>query len=285
MNRNFPSLFDAGTAPNLTDVPRQYADLKSMKTRDPLQPETKATMKWILIRPFVLSISFHGGALGSFYPYDDGPDAKNSISKTPDNMLLETIARQYASDHQEMHKGNACPNSKYQFPDGVSNGAEWYALSGSMTDFNYIFSNCFELTVELSCCKFPEDNQLELEWQKNKKSLINFLKNAHIGVKGIVQSSKGKRISGAEIRVTDNRKRVTTSTRGEYWRLLPPGKYQMQAVLPCDRKGTKDACVDEVSEASAVVEVNVPVGQRDTVIQNFTLAKVPAQEEIDDYNI
>lgn len=44
-----------------------------------------------------------------------------------------------------------------------------------MADFNYLHSNCFEVTVELGCDKFPSEEELYPEWKRNKESLLSFM--------------------------------------------------------------------------------------------------------------
>ena len=70
-----------------------------------------------------------------------------------------------------------------------------------MQDFNYIFSNAMELTIETSCCKYPKRHVLLEEWEFNIKSLIKFVEQAHIGIKGKVTrgSIDGPSVENAKI--------------------------------------------------------------------------------------
>ncbi|EDW78568.2 uncharacterized protein Dwil_GK16509, isoform B [Drosophila willistoni] len=193
------------------------------------QPETAALAEWIVSKPFVLSANFHGGAVVASYPYDNSI-AHNECceeSLTPDDRVFKQLAHTYSDNHPIMRRGNNCNDT---FNGGITNGANWYELSGGMQDFNYAFTNCFELTIELSCCKFPLASTLPTEWQRNKRPLLELLRQAHIGIKGLVEDRNGYPIADASIIVSGlEDKPITTSKRGEYWRLLTPGIYSVYA--------------------------------------------------------
>lgn len=53
---------------------------------------------------------------------------------------------------------------------------------GGMQDYNYIWAQCFEITLELSCCKYPRKEMLPSFWNNNKDSLIEYIKQVHIGL-------------------------------------------------------------------------------------------------------
>ena len=76
------------------------------------------------------------------------------MSPTPDHDLFKELALTYSENHKTMHlSNNQCGN---EFSNGITNGADWYVVTGGMQDFNYRFSNCFEITVEMSCSKVDE---------------------------------------------------------------------------------------------------------------------------------
>lgn len=147
-------------------------------------------------------------------------------SPTPDDAMFRQLALVYAQNHPAMKTGRNCEEV---FPNGITNGANWYELNGGMQDFNYITTNCFDVTLELSCCKFPNASTLPAEWAKNKRSLIEYMKMVHQGVKGIVTDHNGYPLDDMQVFVEGlESKPMRTTKRGEYWRLLLPGQYNVQ---------------------------------------------------------
>jgi len=135
------------------------------------QPETASMINWILANPWVLSANFHGGAVVASYPYDSlspRPAKERTLrgqeSLAPDDQVFRDLALTYSQHNTEMYNQTnrfKCKSGTGgPFPQGVTNGAYWYDLSGSMQDFNYWFSNSLEITLEVSCCKHPHPQEL-----------------------------------------------------------------------------------------------------------------------------
>ena len=95
-----------------------------------------------------------------------------------------------------------------------------------MQDFNYLFSNCLEISVLLSCCRHPPRDTLQGHWEDNREALLAYVEAVQTGLRGVVtEAGSGAAVASANIQVAGIDKNVTTSLRGEYWRLLAPGKY------------------------------------------------------------
>ena len=99
-----------------------------------------------------------------------------------------------------------------------------------MQDWNYVHSDCFEITLELSCCKYPPRAKLGEEWEKNREPLLKYMEQVLIGVKGFVTDPTGKAVGKAAI-IVDGIGKVVTSGElySDYWRLLLPGTYRITA--------------------------------------------------------
>lgn len=168
---------------NGIDLNRNFPDQFFPSTNGPPQPETRAVMKWISSIPFVLSASLHSGALVANYPYDDNPSGQSVYSATPDDDVFRQIARAYSEAHPTMHLANApwkCKEiPREHFIDGITNGAKWFSVSGGMQDYNYVHSNCFDITLELGCQKFPNASELPEYWQENKEALLSYIEQVY----------------------------------------------------------------------------------------------------------
>ena len=165
-----------------------------------------------------------------------------------------------------------------------------------MQDFNYLFAGTMEVTVEVSCCKFPSRKRLVAEWVKNKESLFNFVAQAQRGIKGYVRDAQGKPVPDAKIRVrrhpgdsqdglaTWRNSTVTSDKNGVYWRVLVPGVYDVQAIL--DAEDPRTGATSTAASSVIVSDVSVPDRDAptplDLVLENFVIedgATSSAKEE------
>ena len=113
------------------------------------------------------------------------------------------------------------------------NLAAWYALEGGMQDFNYWTFGCAELTVEVACCKYPPASQLQAIWLQNQKSLVEYLKMANTGVRGVITFQNGQPASFLTVRIDGREPYFKTSQTGEYYRILLAGSYNLSLWLDC----------------------------------------------------
>lgn len=50
-----------------------------------------------------------------------------------------------------------------------------------MQDYNYVWGGVMEITLEMSCCKYPRAHRLPQFWADNKHALLKYLGETHQG--------------------------------------------------------------------------------------------------------
>lgn len=220
------------------DLNRNFPDQYGVNDFNKAQePEVQAVMNWSLANNFVLSANLHGGALVANYPFDDSAkdfkissDPQTVRNPTEENDIFKHLASVYSSSHRKMYQGKPCPSFiRESFPDGITNGADWYAVTGGMQDWSYLHGGTYELTLEIGCYKFPGAEELSTYWMDNKEALIKYIEQVHVGIKGFVKSSIGTSIPHAAISINNIQHVSYTGKGGDYFRLLLPGKYNVTA--------------------------------------------------------
>ena len=225
LNRNFPDRDPEYVNPN------------------PLQAETVNMRDWSQAHNFVLSANFHSGQLVVNYPWDRNLDGSSNYSATPDDNTFIRLALSYAEENDPMY-------NSVHFTNGITNGAEWYQVTGGMMDWNYHFLSCMDLTIELSEEKMPRADSLSYFWENNRESMLTLLEQVHSGVRGTVTDSLTSEPLHAQVKVSEIGKSVYTDPDlGDYYRLLEPGTFQF--LFEAD--GYYPKLIDDVSVDSGYV--------------------------------
>jgi len=61
------------------------------------------------------------------------------------------------------------------YPPGITNGADWYSIEGSLQDFGYIYKGVMEITLELGCTKSVSADKTNELYGRNREAFIDFM--------------------------------------------------------------------------------------------------------------
>jgi len=186
-------------------------------------PETETMMALAESQTFVLSANFHGGAEVVNYPWD-------TVERLhPDDLWFQALARDWADLAQADSPGGYMTD----FDNGITNGYDWYPISGGRQDFMTFFHGGREVTIEISETKLLPAEELDDLWSWNRRALLDFVDHAHEGIRGIVTDSRGAPLA-ATIEVVgvdrdeDGSMARTDPDVGDFHRLLLPGLYDLR---------------------------------------------------------
>jgi carboxypeptidase D len=215
------------------------------------QPETIAIMNWGFAHSFTCSANFHGGALVVNYPYDDDyppvPDGTNA--PTPDDDLFRYISEQYSYYNSPMYNGS--------WYHGITNGSDWYLISGGLQDWSYRYMGDNDVTIELGNTKEPPASQIPTFWNDNRDSMLTYIETCLIGIRGVVSDGVTGAPLPATVTVTGRSHNIYTDPDvGDYHRMLKPGTYTLNFAAT----GYDPVTVSNVIVSSGAATVlNVPM--------------------------
>jgi Zinc carboxypeptidase/Carboxypeptidase regulatory-like domain/FlgD Ig-like domain len=245
---------------NAVDLNRDFPDriTDPINTPDGREPETQAMMYLAADHNFNMSANFHGGAQVVNYPWDNGAPS-GIYSACPDDAWFIDICLEYASTNQDMLNGG--------FPNGITNGCDWYSIFGGRQDWIYYWHGGRETTIELWDSKNPIGSVLPQRWTNNKESFLSYMEQTFQGIRGIVtDASTGEPIL-AQIDV-DGFAAVPVYTDpdvGDFHRMLLPGTYTVYFRAPYYKADTLHNIT--VSDTGAT-RVNVALQELASIVNN-----------------
>jgi len=204
-NRNFPDA-DEGPHPD----------------GNPWWTETQHWMAFAEAHRIVISANFHGGAEVVNYPWDTW--ARRHV----DDAWLIHISRTYADAVHAVAPAGYLTD----LDNGITNGWDWYTISGGRQDYMTWFRGDREVTIEISETKMVPASQLDDYWAWNRAALLGYLGQARDGIHGVVTNPGGQPLD-ARIEIVgvdtaaDNSYAITDPDVGDYHRLLLPGTYHV----------------------------------------------------------
>lgn len=218
---------------NSVDLNRNYPDPLDGLHPDgnAWQPETQAFMTFADNHYFNMSANFHGGAEVFNYPWDTWTTSNNSHA---DASWFEKIGRAYVDTSRRVFASYMTDT----YASGITEGGDWYVITGGRQDYMNFYKQCREVTIELDDIKTTQTQNLPVMWNYNYKSMLNYIEESLYGVRGLVTDSCTGLPIRAKVFVNSHDNNADSSfvysnpVVGNYHRYLINGTYSITYSAP-----------------------------------------------------
>lgn len=224
--------------------------------------EITSMLQFIEEKKITMAANFHGGAELYNYAWDS---YTSSQLEHPDqdwwiqigNKFLDTI-RVYA------------PSTYFDDEGGVTNGGDWYVVTGSKLDCLNYYHQCRDVTIEISLQKQTNSTNLPNYWNYLNRSLLDYIYQSSLGISGLITDSLTQNPLEALVFISshDNNQSCVYSflPSGKYYRPIQTGSYNVTFSSPGYRSKTLFVTVqngDRVIQDVSLVPNNYGVSETD----------------------
>lgn len=225
---------------NSVDLNRNYPDPRDGQHPDQeqWQAETQAFMNFASQHHINMSANFHDGDELINYPWDTW----TSLERThADDNWCQYVSRQFA-DSIHIHAGSLGSSYFTSMDNGVTEGGDWYIITGGRQDYMTYFQHSRESTIELSQYQPPAANTLPSYWTALYPSMMKYMEQSLNGVRGLVTDSVTGQPLRAKVFITghdiDSSHVYSALPVGNYHRYLYTGTYDITFSAPCHKDKT-----------------------------------------------
>ena len=228
---------------------------QSIGSSSSYEPEVWAMMQFMSAHNFTLAANFHGGAEVFNYPWDKWTTSQHAHA---DDAWWQYVGRKFA-DTCHIYSSSYFTEEN----NGITEGGDWYVITGSMQDYHNWFLGTRHVTIEVGD-KVLNSSVLPNYWGYAYHSLLNFIEEAGYGIHGTVTDSLTGEPLQAMVYVNnhdaDHSYVETTLPYGDYHRPIKAGQYSV--TYSADGYFSKTITVN-VSDGAKLIQ-NVQLVSTDT---------------------
>ena len=241
---------------NWEDLNRVFPEVALPVTRSQYEPEVEAMMQFMEAHNFTIAANLHGGAEVFNYPWDSWMSSQHSHA---DADWWEYVGHNFA-DTCHLYSNTYMTEEN----NGVTEGGDWYVITGSMQDYHNFYLGTRHVTIEVCEDKVLSSNQLPNYWNYVYHSFLNLVAEADNGIHGIVTDSlTGEPLQALvfiENHDIDHSYVETALPYGDYHRPVKAGQYTVTYSAEGYLPKTIVTTIADGEKSAQNVQLSKPVG-------------------------